>query len=230
MDLQLPSIRAGGGVALAATALALTACGDDSSGSTTSASGAAAPATARSTAPPGSASTRLALTAEEEGGLRFDRRTLRAAPGEVTITLDSPSGNQTPHAVEIEGEGVERASGTIEPGSRTEVTANLRPGAYPFYCPVDGHRQAGMEGTPDHRLTAAQATSSSSSSGSVGVTRTTPAGSRTGTTRPAATSASMSRSSCLGSSAASSLRSLGVARSSSYIISCRTPSSGNVGH
>jgi uncharacterized cupredoxin-like copper-binding protein len=24
---------------------------------------------------------------------------------------------------------------------------NLEPGEYEFYCPVDGHRQAGMEGT-----------------------------------------------------------------------------------
>jgi len=148
MPAQLPSIRFAGAAALTAAALALSACGGGgSSDSTTGATSAAAPTTARSTAPQGSASTRLALIAEEANGLRFDRRTLRAAPGDVTITLDSPSDNQTPHAVEIEGQGVERVSGTIEPGARTEVTANLRPGTYTFYCPVDGHRQAGMEGT-----------------------------------------------------------------------------------
>ncbi len=147
MAVQLPSIRSGGAVALAAAALALTACGGDDSSSTSTTSDTSAAATPTTSAPQGSASTVLALTADEEGGLSFSRRTLRAAPGDVTITLDNPGGNQAPHAVEIEGQGVERTSGTIEPGARTEVTANLRPGTYTFYCPVDGHRQAGMEGT-----------------------------------------------------------------------------------
>ncbi|MDO8185048.1 plastocyanin/azurin family copper-binding protein [Conexibacter sp. JD483] len=147
MAVQLPSIRSAGAVAMAAGALALTACGgDDSSSSTTSDTSAAA--TPTTSAPQGSASTNLALRAVEDGGLSFSRRTLRAAAGDVTITLDNPSGNQAPHAIEIEGNGVERASGTIEPGSApASVTANLRPGTYTFYCPVGDHREEGMEGT-----------------------------------------------------------------------------------
>ena len=27
------------------------------------------------------------------------------------------------------------------------MTANLKPGKYEFYCPVDGHKAAGMKGT-----------------------------------------------------------------------------------
>ena len=132
-------------------AATLAACGgdDDDGGATTSSGGAATgAATGAETTPQGSASSRLALVAEESGGLRFDRRALEAQAGDVTIALDNPGGNQLPHAVEIEGEGVEEESGTIEPGDApTQVTANLRPGSYSFYCPVGDHRQQGMEGT-----------------------------------------------------------------------------------
>ena len=150
MAVQSPSIRSAGAVALAAVALALSACGGDDSSDDGSSSAATTSDTsaAATTTPQGSASTRLALSAVEDGGLSFDRRALRAAPGDVTITFENPSGNQAPHAVEIEGEGVERASGTIQPGDpATSVTANLRPGTYTFYCPVGDHREEGMEGT-----------------------------------------------------------------------------------
>jgi plastocyanin len=134
--------------ACALAAATLAACGsgdDDDDGGATTAGGAA---TGAETTPQGSASSRLALVAEESGGLRFDRSRLDAQAGDVTIALDNPGRNQLPHAVEIEGEGVEEESGTIEPGAApTEVTANLRPGTYTFYCPVGDHRQQGMEGT-----------------------------------------------------------------------------------
>jgi plastocyanin len=62
----------------------------------------------------------------------------------VTINYDNPS--TTAHAVEIEGNGVEEKSDTIT-GGKTSVTADLKPGKYTFYCPVDSHRAQGMEGT-----------------------------------------------------------------------------------
>jgi plastocyanin len=128
---------------------ALAACGSGSSDNSSSAptTGGAARSPATTPATEGSASRRLALGADEAGGLSFSRRTLRASAGDVTILLDNPSGNQLPHAVEIEGDGVEEESATIEPGATASVRANLRPGTYTFYCPVDSHRQQGMEGT-----------------------------------------------------------------------------------
>lgn len=88
---------------------ALVACGDSDDSSTTTSSAAAPAATTTTSAQaPAGAGTRLALVAEESGGLSFDRRALSAKAGDVTIAFDNPQGNSLPHAVEIEGNGVER--------------------------------------------------------------------------------------------------------------------------
>ena len=86
----------------------------------------------------------LQLAAPADGSLKFDKKTLDAKAGSVTIDFDNPSA--TPHAVAIEGNGVDRSSQTVT-SSKTSVSADLKPGTYTFYCPVPGHREAGMEGT-----------------------------------------------------------------------------------
>ena len=86
----------------------------------------------------------LTLTADPSGALAFDTTELTASAGEVTIELVNDSG--IPHNVEVEGNGVEEESETITSGS-TDLTVNLEPGEYEFYCAVDGHKDAGMEGT-----------------------------------------------------------------------------------
>jgi plastocyanin len=54
----------------------------------------------------------------------------------------------TVHALEIEGPGGESKTDDIQPGGSATLTANLdKPGKYEWYCPVDNHRQQGMEGT-----------------------------------------------------------------------------------
>lgn len=131
----------------------LAACGggDDDGGGGASTSGGAAPAQTTGggsgDGAEGGASTMLSEAAVESGGLSFSRADLRARAGTVTVTLDNPSANALPHAIEIEGDGVEEESDTIDPGARASVTADLRPGRYTFYCPVGNHREAGMEGT-----------------------------------------------------------------------------------
>jgi plastocyanin len=85
----------------------------------------------------------LALAAPSDGSLKFDKSSLNAKAGKVTINFDNPS--STPHAVEVEGQGVEQKSDTVTNG-KTSVTVDLKPGTYEFYCPVDSHKQAGMEG------------------------------------------------------------------------------------
>ena len=86
----------------------------------------------------------LKLTADPSGALKFDKKTLAAKPGKVTITMDNPS--SVPHAVEVEGNGVEKETKTLTQG-KASLTVDLKSGKYEFYCPVDGHKQAGMEGT-----------------------------------------------------------------------------------
>jgi plastocyanin len=95
----------------------------------------------------GAAATTLKLKAAASGALRFNKSTLRASPGSVTIRLRNPSSSGKPHAVEVEGHGVEKESATIGPGKRTSLTVRLKKGRYEYYCPVDGHKAAGMDGT-----------------------------------------------------------------------------------
>jgi plastocyanin len=92
----------------------------------------------------GGGATKLKLTADPDGGLTFDKTELTAKPGKVTITMDNPS--DVPHAVEVEGNGVEEETKTLTNGT-ADVTVDLKAGEYEFYCPVDGHKDAGMEGT-----------------------------------------------------------------------------------
>jgi plastocyanin len=87
----------------------------------------------------------LRLSADPGGELRFDRRSLEARAGQVTLVMDNPS--SVPHNVSIEGRGVDEEGETVDEGGRSTVRAELRPGKYDFYCSVPGHRQGGMEGT-----------------------------------------------------------------------------------
>jgi plastocyanin len=133
---------------LAVTALIAAGCGgsDNSSDSSSNSSGTqgnTSDSTATGGGGGGGAST-LKLTADPGGALKFDKTSLSAKAGKVTVVMDNPS--QTPHAVEIEGKGVEKASKTLT-GGTAKVTVDVKPGKYEFYCPVDGHKAAGMKGT-----------------------------------------------------------------------------------
>jgi plastocyanin len=87
----------------------------------------------------------LRLSADPGGELRFDRRSLEARAGRVTIEMANPSSVR--HTVSIEGGGVDQEGETVGEGGTSTVSVELRPGRYDFYCSVPGHRQGGMEGT-----------------------------------------------------------------------------------
>jgi plastocyanin len=131
--------------ALATAALiALAGCGSSDDSSSTSTPAASTPATSTPSTSSGGGET-LKLSADPGGALKFDKSTLTAKAGTVTIEMDNPS--SVPHAVAVEGNGVDKDGETVEKDGVSKVTVDLKPGKYTFYCPVDGHEDAGMKGT-----------------------------------------------------------------------------------
>src|SRR3954452_6272524 len=130
-------------VGLLVAALTLAACGGDDNDSSSSGSEATATPAETATEDSGGGGESLSLAAPEDGSLKFDKTALDAKAGSVTIDFDNPS--SVPHAVEIEGNGVEEETRTITKG-KASLTVDLKAGEYEFYCPVGNHRSAGMEG------------------------------------------------------------------------------------
>jgi plastocyanin len=87
----------------------------------------------------------LKLSADPGGALKFDKSSLTAKPGKVEIVMDNPS--SLPHAVELEGQGLEVSGDTVQKGGVSKAAGTVKAGKYEYYCPVDGHKAAGMEGT-----------------------------------------------------------------------------------
>src|SRR4051794_23398807 len=132
---------------LALAAVALAGCGSSDKEKAASTSTPTATPTATATAATGGASAgggQVVKLAADPSALKFDKSTLTAKAGKVTLSMANPSG--LPHAVAIEGHGVDVDGNTVQKGGTSTATAKLKPGTYEFYCPVDGHRQAGMEG------------------------------------------------------------------------------------
>jgi plastocyanin len=133
---------------LLVAALTLAACGGDDDDSSSSGSEATATETATptetATADSGGGGETLSLAAPADGSLKFDKTELTAKAGSVTIDFDNPS--SVPHAVEVEGDGIEEKGTDTITKSKSSVTLDLKPGTYEFYCPVGNHRDQGMEG------------------------------------------------------------------------------------
>jgi uncharacterized cupredoxin-like copper-binding protein len=85
------------------------------------------------------------MDADPSGALKFTKTTLSAKAGKVTLKMTNPSA--VDHAIGVKGNGVQQDGSSVSQGGVSTVTANLTPGKYEFYCPVDGHEQAGMKGT-----------------------------------------------------------------------------------
>lgn len=143
MRVRAPHLAAAALTAVAA--IGLSACGSSSDGSAAAPAATTTAETATTPAPSSGAGSSLTLTADPGGALKFDTTTLSAKAGTVTITLDNPS--SVPHAIAVEGDGVDQDGETVQEGGTSTVTVTLKAGTYTFYCPVPGHEAAGMKGT-----------------------------------------------------------------------------------
>ena len=126
---------------LVASVLALVACGGGSSSS--SSTTAAATGGGATTGGGGGAST-VKVAADPSGALKYEQTDLTATAGSVTIDFTNMS--SVPHNVTLEGNGISAEGTDTITGSSTTKTFDLQPGTYTFYCSVDSHRAAGMEG------------------------------------------------------------------------------------
>jgi uncharacterized cupredoxin-like copper-binding protein len=112
---------------------------DNGSSDTSEAAGGSAGGGAAATGPGGT----VDLSATD---FKFTPSDPTVKSGEVTFVLKNDG--QTTHSLEIEdvnGEDQE-LEGDVSPGDSGTLKVNLSPGKYEFYCPVDGHKEQGMEG------------------------------------------------------------------------------------
>jgi uncharacterized cupredoxin-like copper-binding protein len=126
---------------LAASVLALTACGEDrdeesSTGTTGTGTQEAAPE------PTGPAVATVKLTESE---FKIEPASLQVTKSGV-IQFDVKNTGKVTHALEVEGGDVEEETDEIPAGGSASLEVNLEPGSYELYCPIDGHKDKGMEG------------------------------------------------------------------------------------
>jgi uncharacterized cupredoxin-like copper-binding protein len=138
-----------GVVVVAAVVIAIVASSGGSSDSSHASMSSSTPAS--STTMPSSGGGQgevLKLSADPSGQLRFTTSTLTAAkPGKVTLIMANPSSAGMEHGIAVEGNGVDSDGPIVAPGSTSTLTVTLKKGTYEYYCPVPGHKQAGMTGT-----------------------------------------------------------------------------------
>ena len=93
---------------------------------------------------PAGEGTTLELAADPGGGFSFDKKTLEAPAGTITIHLTNDA--SIPHDIGVKDNGVDEVSDTVTEGD-VSLTVELEPGTYTFYCSVPGHEAGGMKGT-----------------------------------------------------------------------------------
>ena len=120
---------------------------DDSGGSSSSSSSSGAAKTNTNTTAKSGPGGRqvISISADPSGALKFNKSSLSAKAGKVTVVMANPS--DLPHAIEVEGNGIEIKGQTVNKGGTSKASGDLKAGTYEFYCPVDSHKQAGMKGT-----------------------------------------------------------------------------------
>jgi len=86
------------------------------------------------------------VSAAASGDLAFDQTSLSASAGSTTFDFSNPASVGHDFCLEQDGSEV-GCTDVISGGDTSTLDADLETGEYTFYCSVDGHRDAGMEGT-----------------------------------------------------------------------------------
>ena len=63
-----------------------------------------------------------------------------------SVTVQVKNAGTTDHALVVEAPGGEVKTPTLAPGKTAVLKADLKPGTYQMYCPIDGHKDKGMKG------------------------------------------------------------------------------------
>jgi plastocyanin len=132
----------------AALAAGVAACGDDddetTATNTTTNTNQSGPPITNTTGEPVPSTVQLA--ADPDGSLAYDTDELTVAAPQPTIELTNDSGIDHDVAVEDANGNVIGKSDVIRSGT-TEASFTAESDVYTFFCTVDAHREAGMEGT-----------------------------------------------------------------------------------
>jgi uncharacterized cupredoxin-like copper-binding protein len=97
-----------------------------------------------------------------------------ASAGTVTITVNN-MGSIT-HALAVQTPSGVVRSGNIAPGASATLKVKAsKAGRYVFYCPIDGHRQSGMQGVLIVGSSGAGAASGAGATSGAGAATSTPA-------------------------------------------------------
>ena len=134
-----------------ALALGLAACGSDSNDNSSSST--------PSASTPRTSTTGKTSTAAAGGGGGGGASALAVSETEFKLTPANPTvkagtvaikvanNGQITHQLEVEGPSGEVRSAVLEPGQSDTLKVKLnKAGRYEWYCPIDDHKQMGMEG------------------------------------------------------------------------------------
>ena len=78
-------------------------------------------------------------------GLAFISTQAEAAAGQLELVMGNEQ--SSPHNIAVRGPGVDEQGPVVNQGGTSQVSANLKPGEYEYYCSVPGHEDGGMKGT-----------------------------------------------------------------------------------
>jgi uncharacterized cupredoxin-like copper-binding protein len=125
----------------AAFAVPVVGCGGSSDDNSTSNAATQVSTTGGAAATGAGGTVNLAAT-----DFKFNPSDPSVSSGQVTFNLKNDG--QTTHSLEIEDVNGhdQELEGDVSPGQSGTLKVNLPPGNYEFYCPVDDHKQMGMEG------------------------------------------------------------------------------------